>query len=193
MNTALLATLGIAAGVLQIISMGPYLVDIFKGKTKPERATWWIWLLLNFVSLGAQIGAHARWSLLFTIGQLLVTALVAVLSLRYGFGKFHRRDAAAVGVAVVGIILWWLLKSPLAALIVVLLIDINGFWLTIEKTWKAPGTETLITWVMTAVSGTLGVLAVGKFNVTQLLYPFYVMLGNWLMVYIILRRRPTRR
>ncbi|HSX36448.1 MAG TPA: hypothetical protein VLH84_05965 [Patescibacteria group bacterium] len=189
MHTTLLATLGALAGMLQFISIVPYLVDIFRGKTKPERATWWIWLLLNLVSLGAQVGAHARWSLLLTAGQTIVTAAVAVLSLRHGYGKFHRKDMAAVGVAIVGVGLWWLLKSPLAALIVVVLVDLTGFWLTIEKTWKAPQTETLATWAISAVSGTLGALAVGALNATQLLYPLYIMTGNWLMVSIIIYRR----
>jgi len=186
---ALLAGLGIASGVVMIIGIVPYVRDIFRGSTKPERATWWVWTLLNVLSLSAQIGAHAGWSLLMTVAQGLVTLLVAVLSIWRGYGRFHRRDLLAIIVALCGAGLWWLLKSPLAALIIVVLVDINGFWLTIAKTWQAPETETLSSWVLSALSGVLGVLAVGSFNFTQFLYPLYITLGNTLLLSIILYRR----
>jgi dolichyl-phosphate-mannose--protein O-mannosyl transferase len=192
MNTTTLACLGIGAGLLQFIGMVPYFVDIVRRKTKPERATWWIWSLLNAVSLAAQIGAHARWSLLMTIGQSIVTLAVALLSLTHGYGTFHKKDLLAIVFALGGVGLWWLLNSPMAALLVVLAVDLVGFWLTIEKTWRAPETETLLTWVLCTVSGALGVLAVGKLNITQLLYPLYIMLGNLIMVAIIIGRRPVQ-
>jgi hypothetical protein len=188
---AVLAGLGIASGVVMIIGIVPYVRDIFHGTTKPERATWWVWTLLNVLSLSAQIGAHAGWSLLMTIAQGLVTLLVAMLSIWRGYGRFHRRDLIALLVACLGAGLWWLLKSPLAALIIVVLVDVNGFWLTISKTWKAPQTETLSSWALSALSGLLGMLAVGSLNFTQFLYPLYITLGNLLLVTIIVWRRRT--
>jgi hypothetical protein len=190
MNTTTLAALGIASAALQFIAMAPYFIDIVRGKTKPERATWWIWLLLNFVSFGAQVGAGAKWSLCMTGGQLIVTGAVAVLSVRYGYGVFHKKDMAAIVFALVGIVLWWLLDSPLMALLVVLAVDLVGFWLTIEKTWKAPHTETLATWAIGAASGFLGAIAAGHWNLTHVIYPLYIGLGNGLLTVIILARRP---
>ncbi|HSW98814.1 MAG TPA: hypothetical protein VLF71_03175 [Candidatus Saccharimonadales bacterium] len=193
MPHAAVVGLGIAAGVIQLAGNIPYVRDIFRGKTKPERATWWIWTLLNVVSLGAQIGAHATWSLLMTVGQGLMTAFIAVMSLHHGYGKFQRRDYISAVAAVLGVGLWWWLQSPLAAIIVVLLVDASGFWLTIAKTWRAPRTETLIAWQLTALSGGLGVLAVGRLDATQLLYPAYIMAGNTLMALVIVRRRHRNR
>lgn len=190
MNDHLLATLGVLAGLLNLVSAVPYFIDIARGKTKPERATWWIWLILNSVSLAAQLGAHARWSVLMTVGQVLVTAAIAVLSVRFGYGTFHRKDFAAIGFAIAGVGLWWWLDSPLAALLVVLAVDAVGFWLTLEKTWRAPHTETLLTWMIATLSGALGVLAVGSWDFTKAIYPFYIMIGNGLMTAIIVYRRP---
>ncbi|HRC28524.1 MAG TPA: hypothetical protein PKV96_04030, partial [Candidatus Saccharimonas sp.] len=64
----------------------PYLRDIFRHKTKPERATWWIWLTLNMIAFFAQLAAGATWSLGLMAGQLLAVGLIAVLSLRFGYG-----------------------------------------------------------------------------------------------------------
>ncbi len=192
MTTTVLAALGVTAGVLQIVSIVPYVRDIFGGKTKPERATWWIWSLLTAVSLGAQIGGHAKWSLWMTAGQGLGNLLIALLSLTRGYGRFGRKDVLALGIAAVGVVLWWLLQSPLLAIIAVLIADLVGFWLTIEKTWRRPRTETESAWVIMAVSSVCAVLAVGRFNVTQLLYPFYILCGNGVMIAIIILRRQRR-
>jgi hypothetical protein len=191
MNHTVTAVLGITAAALQFIAMAPYFMDIVRGRTKPERATWWIWLLLNAVAVGAQIGAGATWSLLMSIAQLLVTGAVAVCSLKYGYGQFHKKDAAAMVVAVFGVFLWWLLDSPLAALIIVLLVDVVGYWLTLEKTWRAPHTETFATWAIGAVSGLMSAVAAGHWNLTHILYPLYIGLGNGLMAVVIMARRPV--
>ncbi|HSX16807.1 MAG TPA: hypothetical protein VLH86_01760 [Patescibacteria group bacterium] len=191
MGATTLAVLGVSSAVLQFVSVAPYFVDILKGKTKPERATWWIWLLLNFVSFGAQVGAGATWSLFMTGGQLIVTGAIAGLSLKYGYGSFHKKDTAAIVTALLGIFLWWLLNSPLAALLVVILVDLVGYYLTLEKTWKAPHTETLATWAIGAVSAALGVLAVGSWSLTKCVYPLYVAFGNALLALVIITRRPV--
>jgi hypothetical protein len=189
MSTAVLAGLGVASAVVNTVGLVPYIKDIFKHKTKPERATWWIWLALNIIAFAAQAGAGATWSLFMTGAGIVAEGLIAFLSLSYGYGRFKRKDLISLLIAMCGLILWKYTSDPLFALIVVLGIDLLGFWLTIEKTWKAPETETLIAWFFATLSGLFGVLAVGKLNFTQLLYPIYIMLANGLMVWIILYRR----
>jgi hypothetical protein len=189
MSTALLAALGIASAVVNTIGLIPYLKDIFKHKTKPERATWWIWVALNAVAFTAQVGAGATWSLLLTAGELLSIGVIAYLSLNYGYGRLQQRDIISLLVAMLGLILWKFTNDPIFAIAIVVLIDLLGFWLTVTKTWKAPHTETLISWICAGFAGTFGTLAVGKLNFTQLLYPLYIMLANWLLVWVIVYRR----
>ena len=61
MGQQLLAVLGIASAVVNTIGLVPYLRDIFRHKTKPERAAWWIWLTLNMIAFFAQLAAGATW------------------------------------------------------------------------------------------------------------------------------------
>lgn len=191
MNQTLLAALGISSAVINTIGIVPYLRDIFKHKTKPERATWWIWLMLSVVAFSAQVAAGARWSLFMTGAQTLAVAAIAFLSVKFGYGKFHRKDFTSILITIAGVILWLFTKQPIAALLIVICLDILALWLTLTKTWKAPGTETLIAWVLAAISGFLGLLAVGKFDITELIYPFYITLGNSLMVFTIVYRRQS--
>lgn len=190
MEQYLLALFGIASAVVNTIGLVPYLRDIFRHKTKPERATWWIWLTLNLIAFFAQLAAGATWSLGLMAGQLLAVGLIAILSLRYGYGHFHRKHYLSLAFAAVGIVLWRLTKDPLAALIVVVIVDFVAFYLTITKTWRAPDTETLSAWIFASVAGLCGLLAVGDYgDVTKMIYPVYIFIGNTFLVWVILARR----
>ena len=194
MNQALLATFGVLSAVINIAGLFPYIRDIFQHKTKPERATWWVWSALNLVVFAAQLAAGATWSLFLTGGIIISVAIIAVLSIKDGYGSFHRRDYIALGAAAVGVLLLIFLKNPFWSILLITAVDATGFWLTIDKTWEAPHTETLVAWVMAVIAAACGVLAVGEWNTAKLLYPVYVLLGNSLLVsVIVLRRRVVKQ
>lgn len=190
MSETVLATLGVSSAIVNTIGLVPYIRDILKNKTKPERATWWVWLVLNVIAFGAQLAAGATWSLGLTAGILLSVGTIAVLSIKYGYGTFHSRDLIAIIIAILGAGISLLVNSPLLAILVVVIVDAVGYALTLIKTWAAPYTETLISWVLAVISALLGVLALGSLDFTQALYPAYVLLGNILLVTVIMYRRP---
>ena len=190
MRETVLASLGIASGVLNLVGLIPYIRDIFRHKTKPERASWWVFLALSAFALIGQVQAGSRWSLVATITDTVTEGLIAVCSIWYGYGKLHRRDWISLAIAALGIFLAQVLKSPLVALLIVIGVDTAGMWLTLYKTWAAPHSETLISWVLATIAPALSILAVGSLNFAQLVYPFYIFIANGLMVYVIVTRRP---
>ncbi len=183
---------GVVSAIVNTVGLIPYVRDILKGKTKPERATWWIWLTLGTIALTAQISAGAKWSLAMTGAQTLAAATIAILSVKFGFGKFHKKDFISLIVAFFGIVLWKLTDSPLSALLIVIFVDFLAFYLTITKTWSHPETETLISWVLASISGFAGLLAVGEWNFTKAVYPLYMALGNGFLAWVIFSRRKAK-
>ncbi len=190
---ALLPIFGVAAGVVGLIAYPPYIRDMFRGTTRPHRASWLIWTVLSGIALAGQIGAGASWSLLMTIAQTLGTATIFLLSLRLGIGGLQKRDIASLVVAALGLLLWAITDQPLLAILLVVLVDAAGAWLTTAKAYKDPGSETLVTWLLDSISNMLGVLAVGSLNVTLLLYPSYLLLANLSVVVAIYMARYTKR
>ncbi|QQS20146.1 hypothetical protein IPL85_01690 [Candidatus Saccharibacteria bacterium] len=189
MNETLRAGLGIASGLLMILCVVPYIRDILRRTTKPERATWWVWLGLGVMSVIAQFQAGSRWSLLMTVGSVTGCGAIAFFSLKYGYGHFKKQDTATLIVAALGMVLSQVLHSPLIALLIIVFVDMVGCSLTIVKTWEAPQTETLSTWVMATAAGLLGALSVSNPNLTKLVYPLYIFIGNFIMIAIIYHRR----
>ena len=58
--------LGLLSGVLSGGSYIPYLRDIFRHTTKPERASWLIWAVLGSIAFFSQLAEGATWSLWLT-------------------------------------------------------------------------------------------------------------------------------
>ena len=192
MNSSLLALLGIAAGVVNVLSLVPYVRDIFKHKTKPERASWWIWSIIFTSVFFAQLDMKAGWSVGLTVGQVIGTTFVAILSIKYGYGRFERKDIISLVLACIGIILWRLTSQPLVALAILICIDMVAVALTIKKAWKAPETETLISWILILVSSILALLSVGTLWTINMIYPVYTLLTVLAILGTILAGRKVR-
>lgn len=189
MSNELLAVAGITSGIINTIGTVPYVVDIFRGKTKPERAMWWVYSALFTVLFVAQMDAQAGWLLVATGGYIFSSTLIAVLSLRYGYGKFHLRDTISLAVAALGLLAWQLTNSPLLAIIMVVIVDFAGFWLTLVKTWHAPHSETLIAWQLSLVATLFSIVSISKWSWAVIIYPLYALVGGTLIVWLIMYRR----
>jgi hypothetical protein len=189
MNDGVLAAIGVVSGIINLLGTVAYVRDIFRHQTKPERAMWWIYAVLFSVLFAAQVDAGARWVLLVTGGYVLSATFIAFLSLKYGYGKFHRRDVLSIVVAAFGLLIWWRYDEPLLAILMVIIVDFAGFWLTLIKTWHAPRTESLIAWQLSCIAAVLSVASVGELSFTVLVYPIYAALATLLIVWLIRYRR----
>ncbi len=177
---------GYTSAILSIIMIIPYIVDIFKKTTKPERASWLIWTVLGLIAFFSQLAKGATDSLWLTAGQTVSVLIVFILSIKYGVGGLNQRDIKALIAAGVGLLLWALTKEALFALFIVIFIDFVGVFLTTTKAYKDPKSETISTWLMSGTSGIFGALAVGSFSFVLLAYPIYIVIANYIVVFAII-------
>lgn len=189
----ILQIFGYLAGLTAIIAVIPYIRDIIKLKTKPERASWFIWMVLGSIAFSSQFAKGATDSLWMTATQTIEVSLIFILSIKFGVGGFVKRDLYALAAAGVGLILWYMTSEPAVALYIVIGIDAIGSYLTMIKSYKEPETETASAWVLFTLSGLFGTLAVGHLNIVLLSYPIYIFLANGLtLVAIVLGRRKLK-
>ena len=178
----MLETLGLVAGALGFICCIPYIRDILLKKTKPERASWFIWSILGGVSFFSQLAKGASNSLWMTGADTFGVAVTFILALRYGEGGLASKDVKALILASLGLVLWYFTKEPALALFMVIFVDGIGAVLTIQKAYKDPSSETTSTWFLSGLSGLVAAFAVGSFNWILLSYPIYICLANWAVI-----------
>ena len=187
---------GLLSGLIILIGAPPYLFDIFKHKTKPQRTTWLIWSVLGIIAFFSQLKLGAHWSLVFVGLSGAGNLIVYGLSLKYGVGGWTKLDKLALVIAAIGVAASYLFRQPLIALLGVVVADFSGTALTIRKTYLSPESETTITWFTFGLAGIFTALAVGHLWLNLLLYPLYLIVTSYGLLIakyasLAIRRRPT--
>ncbi len=169
---------GYLSGIAILLSFLPYIRDIFRDKTKPERASWLIWTILGSISFFSQFAKGATWSLILPGVQAVGDALIFLLALKYGLGGLQKRDIVGLTGAAIGLVLWVLTGEAAVALFIVIFIDAIGSALTVIKTYEHPSTETVSSWVLTFLGGLFACIAVGRLDFILLAFPLYICLAG---------------
>ncbi len=150
---------------------------------------WWIYSVLFLLLFSAQLNAGAKYLLIATGIYAISAITIGLLSFKYGYGSFHKRHIYSLAAAIIGLFLWQTTNRPVLAILMVMLVDLAGFWLTVYKTWYAPHSETLISWQLALVSNAVSVLAISKWTVSVYIYPIYAVIVEALFVGMIIYRR----
>src|ERR1700733_1768922 len=106
----------IIVAVMMVAGAPPYLLDILKGKTKPQRASWFIWSLLGIIAFFSQLKLHGAWSLVFVGLDAIGNLLVFGLSFKYGSGGWGITDRIALVIALISLTISIVLHQPVLAL-----------------------------------------------------------------------------
>lgn len=170
----MLAFFGYISAFLSIVCFLPYIRDIVRGKTKPQRTSWLIWSILGSTIFFSQLAEGGAYSLLLPGAKTLVAVCIFLLSVKYGMGGTSKFDRYALIAAAIGLIVWLATDNAVYAFTVAIIVDAIGGLLTIVKAYKQPETETLISWVLSGLAGVFAALAVGELNFFLLLYPVYI-------------------
>ena len=182
--------LGLISGLIVTLAAVPYIRDILSRKTRPERATWFIWSVLLSIAFFAQVSKGAEWSLLLTAGDFAAVFSIFILSIKYGVGGTTKFDIWTLIGAGFGLILWYLTNEALIALCITIFIDFLAGLLTITKTYRDPYSETFLTYMLCSFGAFLSIFSVGEMNFSLLLFPIWICVINFSIgITIILRKR----
>lgn len=186
--------LGLTSGLLSTFAYLPYIVDTLTGRTQPQRASWLIWSVLGIIALSSQVYEGASDSLWFAGVQVSGTVIVFALSVWLGAGGFlNRNDALVLSVAGIGLVLWNFTDEAAYALAITITISLLGGAVTVAKAYRNPGSETLVTWLLSTIAAACAIVAVGQADWVILAYPLYLLALNGAIVLAILLGRLRRR
>lgn len=175
--------------ILVLIGYGPYVIDIFKGKTKPHLFTFLVWGIASSITWALQVHGGAGVGAWITFTVSAVCIIIFFLCFKYGEKNITTLDVIFLILALTSLFLWLVIDQPIWSVILVVLTDILGFGPTLRKAWDKPHSETLFTWWMAAFRHGLGIAALQRFNLLTLLYPVAWTTSNIIFCIIILIRR----
>lgn len=173
------AQFGGLATLLSVVAYMPYIVNTLRGTTRPHRASWLIWSVLATIAFFSLLYEGATASLGFSAAQAACTSVIFLLSIVRGQGRFFtRKDATILGLASLGLALWYMTDTAIYALMLSITIGLMGCMLTVQKTYWSPDSETMCTWQMSFVAAWCAVMSVGSLDWVLLAYPTYLIVLN---------------
>ncbi|MFA5770752.1 MAG: hypothetical protein WC894_04640 [Patescibacteria group bacterium] len=181
--------IGFITVALAFIALYPYIVDIFKNKTKPHIFTWLVWAIVTILAFFGQWqkgGGAGSW----TTGVTgIITIFIALISFKKGSRDITKFDVLIFIGALIAIIPWSLTKDPTLSIVILTIIDVLAFMPTIRKTIKDPQSETFISYVLHAIRHSLSILVLANYNIATYIYPASLAVMNIIILSIILKSR----
>jgi hypothetical protein len=165
-------------GIVAIVSVVPYVLDILRHKTRPNIVSWFTWTILTGIATAAAFAAHEPRTAILTLASTLCTGLVVVLGLRFGIAKFSLLDILCQIGAVVGLALWLIFNSPTIGIVVPVTIDFIAVLPTLHHAWLKPYEETWQTFFMATAAPVFTLVSLTTYTTASLLYPAYLLIAN---------------
>ena len=200
--------LGIAAGVLALVDIALYILSIFQrdwrfrwipDRTKPNRATWFIWAALGVMIVLTYEDSGATYTIWFPLAYAVGYAIVALLSIwrgefykdESGWRRFvSETDVVCMIGAAIALVIWKLFGNAPVALVVAIAMDALGAWPTIKKSALRPRGENRLAWTITVFAAVLNVFAINWETATFdiWVYPLYMLIANGLIAGLLYRK-----
>lgn len=158
------ALIGQIAGVIAVIQAIPYIVDIFRGHTKPERMTYFIWFIVDALLITSYISVGATTTIWTGLVYVATGFIIFLLSLKYGMGGFSKLDIFCLFIALIGMLIWATTSNAVLALCFATFAAKVGYLPTIKKAYFFPETENTLSWTLCAFSSTLNIFALTTFS-----------------------------
>lgn len=178
--------IGQIAGVLAVIQVVPYIVSIFRGHTKPERMSYFIWFIVDALTIASYIAIGATTTIWVGLVFVFTGFIIFLLSLKYGMGGFSKLDIFCLFLALIGLLLWATTQNALLAMCFALFAAKVGFLPTIKKAYFFPETENTLSWTMCAGSSILNVFALTTLAPSIAIPPILAAIFNSIVAYLLL-------
>lgn len=133
--------LGIISGVFLIGGYIPYIYEVLKGTTTPNRASWFIWALSTAIILFGvkETGTHeAIW---VPIADALGCTVIFLFSLFWGVGGWSRTDKISLVICMASVGVFFVTGNAFISLVMNLLIYVSRYIPTIQKAYQDPKSE----------------------------------------------------
>lgn len=177
--------LGIVAGLLSFSAYSLYILTTIFGKTKPNRATWWILTLIGILIASSYYAEGARATMWIALSYVLGPFIIALTSLKWGEGRWEKLDKWCLGLALVSAPIWYIFNSALLVLGINIFLDFIGLLPTIKKSYLRPEGENRPAWTLESLAGLLNIFAVERWIFSITFYPIYLLAINGIITILL--------
>lgn len=186
--------LGVTVVVLTFVGYVPYIRDVVRNKTSPHAFTWFTWSFATAITYALQVSGGAGVGAWVTLAVAVISFFIFIAGLLKKSTHVTHSDFTFLVLALVALALWLIVKVPVWSVLLIVSVDIFGFFPTIRKSWNRPYSETLFSYELHTVRHVLSIFALQEYSIVTWLYPAAWSLANLIFsVLLIVRRKRINR
>lgn len=164
--------------ILNLLGSTTYAWNTFKGKTKPNRVTWFLWALAPLIAFSAQIneGVGLQSLMTFMVGFGPLMVFIASFLNKKAFWEITKLDIVCGVLSVVALILWAVTGDGNVAILLAIAADLLAGVPTLIKSYKAPETEHPDVFRNGAISAVITLLTIQTWTFANYGFALYILL-----------------
>ncbi len=153
-------TLGIISGIFLIAGYIPYIYEVLRRTSIPNRMSWFIWSLSTVIILFSVKATGTHEAIWVPMADAVGCLVIFILSIFYGVGGWTRTDKISLALSLVSLVILFTTGNVLIALIMNLLIYVSGYIPTIKKSIINPKEESFTAWTFFLIGVVLNLVTV---------------------------------
>lgn len=181
--------IGIISPIVCALGYIPYLISIYRHKTKPHPFSWFLWAILGLVTLVTYIGVGAKETLPLAILNFVGPLFIFFFTIKFWKGNFPIFDYLCLVFSLIAIVIYIVFHEAAIALTINLVGDLFAALPTIRKTYKDPTSENLSTWLLFTFGAAISFFAIREFSYGLIILPLYLTVYEGIMCVLILRKK----
>ncbi|OGK14707.1 hypothetical protein A3C98_03515 [Candidatus Roizmanbacteria bacterium RIFCSPHIGHO2_02_FULL_37_15] len=170
---------------LSAIGALSYLINVIRGKIKPNKVSYFLWSLAPIIAFAAEIkqGVGLQSLMTLSVGIFPLAIFFASYLNRKAYWKLNRFDLTCGALSLIGLVLWQVTKVGNIAIFFSIISDGLAYVPTIAKAYKFPETESAWPWLADSINGLLTLLTITTWNFANFGFPLFFLIIS-LLVYI---------
>lgn len=177
--------------LFSVVGSAFYIRGIFRGETRPNAVSWFIWMLAPFIGVFLQLKAGATWSVLpvFAAGFMPLLVLIFAGFKRNAYWQMGALDIICLIFSLGALAFWIMTSHTEISLIFAIAGDAIAAAPTIIKSWHFPETENPGPYISGLVNNTLGLLIIKNWIFSIYSFGIYFLILNLVLIFLIYRKR----
>lgn len=168
----------ILGALISFIGILSYLISTIRGKTKPNRVTWFLWALAPLVAFSAEIkeGVGIQALMTFMVGFNPLLIFLASFINKKSVWKLRRLDFIYGAISLFGLFLWYITKNGNFAIFFAIVADGMAAIPTLVKSYRFPETENYHVFLAAAISAAITLSTIEIWNFAHFGFPLYILI-----------------
>lgn len=169
------------AVAINLIGACIYAYSVVKGKTRPNRVTWFVLSLAPLLAFAVMISQGVSFhESVFTL-ETGISPLIIFISTFFAKQpkwKITRFDLTCGVLSIIGFLLWITLEEGNVALGFAIAADGLAFLPTLVKAFRYPETESPYAFMMGAVAAVIAIAILTTYDFKHLAFPVYILIAD---------------